>query len=103
MIICEIYDIIKKIKKRGKAMKDENILVLNDEDGNELKFEILDVIDYENEEYVVLFQLGCSGDDVIILKIGESEIYDDDECTYSGIEDEEVLQAVFKLYLQRNN
>ena len=32
----------------------DNILVLNDEEGNEVEFEFLDLIEYEGEEYVVL-------------------------------------------------
>ena len=34
----------------------DNIVILNDEDGNEVKFEFLDLIDLEDEEYVVLFR-----------------------------------------------
>ena len=29
---------------------DNNIVILNDEDGNEVQFEFLDLIDYEDEE-----------------------------------------------------
>ena len=32
----------------------DNIIVLNDEEGKEVKFEFLDLIEYENEEYVIL-------------------------------------------------
>ena len=32
----------------------DNIVVLNDEDGNEINFEFLDLIEYDGEEYVVL-------------------------------------------------
>ena len=32
----------------------DNIIVLNDEEGNEVQFEFLDLIDFEGEEYVVL-------------------------------------------------
>ena len=32
----------------------DNIIILNDEDGNEVQFEFLDLIDYDEEEYVVL-------------------------------------------------
>ena len=31
-----------------------NIIILNDENGNEVQFEFLDLIEYESEEYVVL-------------------------------------------------
>ena len=32
----------------------DNIIVLNDENGEEIEFEFLDLIEYEGEEYVVL-------------------------------------------------
>ena len=31
-----------------------NIIILNDENGNEVQFEFLDLIEYDSEEYVVL-------------------------------------------------
>lgn len=33
---------------------DDNIVVLNDSDGNEVRFEFLDLIEYDGDEYVVL-------------------------------------------------
>jgi len=35
------------------VLDDDNLFVLNDEDGNEIKFEFLDLIELENENYVV--------------------------------------------------
>ena len=35
-------------------MDEENIIVLNDEDGKEVRFEFLDLIELDDEEYVVL-------------------------------------------------
>ena len=32
----------------------DNLITLNDEDGNEVKFEFLDLIEYGGEEYVIL-------------------------------------------------
>ena len=32
----------------------DNIIVLNDDEGNDVQFEFLDLIEYEDEEYVVL-------------------------------------------------
>lgn len=31
----------------------DNVIILNDEDGNEVKFEFLDLIEYSGEEYVI--------------------------------------------------
>ena len=36
---------------------ESNIVILNDEEGNEIRFEFLDLIEYENEEYVILLPL----------------------------------------------
>jgi len=35
----------------------DNIIVLNDEEGNEVQFEFLDLVEYEDEEYVVLLPI----------------------------------------------
>ena len=32
---------------------DDNIVVLNDEEGNEVQFEFLDLVELDDEEYVV--------------------------------------------------
>ena len=37
--------------------EDENIIYLNDENGNEVSFEFLDLIEYDSEQYVVLLPL----------------------------------------------
>ena len=34
--------------------EESNIIVLNDENGEEIRFEFLDLIEYDGEEYVVL-------------------------------------------------
>ena len=52
---------------------DNNIIVLNDEDGKEVKFEFLDLVELDNEEYVVLLPVEAEGEDsdgeVVILKV----------------------------------
>lgn len=78
---------------------ESNIVVLNDEDGNEVKFEFLDLIEYESEEYVVLLPIDDEGEnddgEVVILKMEDS---DTDEESYVGVEDEETLSAVFDIF-----
>ena len=32
----------------------DNIIILNDENGNEVKFEFLDLVELDDEEYVVI-------------------------------------------------
>jgi uncharacterized protein YrzB (UPF0473 family) len=81
-------------------MDDEsNIVVLNDEDGNEIKFEFLDLIEYESEEYVVLLPVDDDGEnddgEVVILKLEDS---DTDEESYVSVDNEEILTAVFEIF-----
>ena len=47
-------------------MEDEeldNIIVLNDENGNEVKFEFLDLVELDDEEYVVLLPVSEEGEE----------------------------------------
>ena len=78
----------------------DNILVLNDEDGNEVDFEFLDLIEYEGEEYVVLLPVeeeeSEEPGEVVILKLEDTEA--DDEESYVSVDDEEVLNRVFEIF-----
>ena len=78
---------------------ESNIVVLNDEDGNEIKFEFLDLIEYESEEYVVLLPVDEEGEnddgEVVILKLEDS---DTDEESYVSVDDDAVLNAVFEIF-----
>ena len=47
-------------------MEDEeldNIIVINDENGNEVQFEFLDLVELDNEEYVVLLPVTDEGEE----------------------------------------
>ena len=78
-----------------------NIITLNDEDGNEVKFEFLDLIDFENEQYVVLLPVLEEGEEddgeVVILKLEDSE-EDSDQESYVSVENEETLMKVFNIF-----
>ena len=78
----------------------DNIIVLNDENGNEVEFEFLDLIEYDSEEYVVLLPILEDGEEdegeVVILKVEETE--DEEEESYTSVDDEEVLAAVFEIF-----
>ena len=51
--------------------EEDNIVILNDEDGNEVKFEFLDLIDLDDEE------------------------------SYVSVEDEETLNKVFEIFKEK--
>ncbi len=79
----------------------DNIIVLNDEDGKEVKFEFLDLIEYENEEYVILLPVEEDEDseEVVILKVEDTD--SDEEESYVSVDDEEVLNTVFAIFKEK--
>ena len=83
----------------------DNIVILNDEDGNEVKFEFLDLIELDDEEYVVLLPVTAEGEEeegeVVILKVEDSDDEDSDEESYVSIEDEETLNKVFEIFKEK--
>ena len=76
----------------------DNIIVLNDENGEEAQFEFLDLIAYEDEEYVVLLPVEESDEarEVVVLKL--EEIDSDAEESYVSVDDEDTLMAVFNIF-----
>ncbi len=82
--------------------EDSNIIYLNDENGNDVKFEFLDLIEYESEQYVVLLPAEDGDEDsgeVVILKLEDSE--SEDEESYVSVDDEETLNAVFDIFKEK--
>jgi len=75
-----------------------NIITLNDEDGQEVQFEFLDLIEYNEEEYVILLPVEETEEagEVVILKVEHTE--SEEEESYVGVEDEEELNAVFAIF-----
>ena len=94
-----------KEETKTPGMEDDmdNIIILNDEDGNEVQFEFLDLIDYDEEEYVVLLPVEDESEDeigeVVILKVEQTE--SEDQESYVGVEDEEVLNKVFEIFKEK--
>lgn len=80
---------------RNEEETEDNIIVLTDDNGEDQEFEFLDLIEYENEEYIVIIPANDEADEVIILKI---ESLNDEDEQYVGVEDEETLAAVFEIF-----
>ncbi len=83
----------------------DNIVTLNDEEGNEVKFEFLDLVELDDEEYVVLLPVTEEGEEdegeVVILKVEDNDDEDSDEESYVGVEDEEILNKVFQIFKEK--
>ena len=80
-----------------------NIIILSDENGEDVQFEFLDLIEYDSEEYVVLLpaEEDAEEDDgeVVILKVEDSGV--EDEESYVSVDDEETLNAVFEIFKEK--
>ena len=82
----------------------DNIVIFNDEDGNEVKFEFLDLVELDDEEYVILLPVIDDGveeeGEVVILKVEDTD-EDSEEESYVSVEDEEILNKVFEIFKER--
>ena len=82
----------------------DNIIILNDENGNEVKFEFLDLVELDEEEYVVLLPVSEEGEEdegeVVILKLEDTDEETEEE-SYVGVEDEEILNKVFAIFKEK--
>ena len=84
----------------GEELAD-NIIILNDENGEDSRFEFLDLIELDNEEYVVLLPADDTDDEepgeVVILKVEDTD-EDSDEESYVSVDNEETLNRVFEIF-----
>lgn len=82
---------------------EDNIIILNDDEGHEVKFEFLDLIKYNEEDFVVLLPVPEEGseedNEVVILKLEEAE--SEDEESYVSVDNEETLSAVFDIFKEK--
>lgn len=89
-----------------EEIEDSNIVTLKDEMGNDVKFEFLDLIEYEGENYVILLPAEVvndeEADEVVILKEDKEAInVDEGEESYMSVDDEEVLNKVFDIFKEK--
>ena len=86
-------------EKNIQEFENEDALItLVDDEGNEVEFEFLDVVEYEGEEYIVLIENDEDADEVVILKINP---IDDNTEEYVSIDDEDLLQKLFDIFKKK--
>ena len=82
----------------------DNIIILNNENGEEVKFEFLDLVDLDDEQYVVLLPMVEDEEEeegeVVILKLEDTD-EDSDEESYVSVDDEEILMKVFNIFKEK--
>ena len=78
--------------------QNDNIIVLEDENGNSVEFEFLDLIQYRGKEYVVLLPNDDSIEKVIILQLEETS---DGVESYLSVDNDYTLQVIFEIFKER--
>lgn len=78
--------------------EEESILTLTDENGEDMRFEYLDCIEYEGTEYLVLMPADDDSNEIVILAI---EPVDEENENYLAVEDESILDAVYAIFKDR--
>lgn len=77
---------------------DEEIIELVDENGDVVKFKLLDVTEYKGEKYVLLLAAepndDIAEDEVVIFKLNEKEE------SLDVIEDEDLLDKIYENYVE---
>ena len=72
----------------------DNIITLKDEQGKEVKFEFLDLVELNDEDYVVLLPMTTDGNEeegeVVILQIEDKDTPDD-----------AILNQVFEIFKEK--
>lgn len=83
------------------AVDPEDIVTLQDENGENVQYEFLDLVEYQEKEYVVLLPIEEDAEEVIILQVVPCE--DDPEMEeYVSVETDEELSAVFEVFKEKN-
>lgn len=93
----------ENITNNSEEELSDNIITLTDEEGKETNFELLDLVELDNEEYVVLLPVDDEESEepgeVVILKVEDSDDDSDEETeSYVSVEDEEILTKVFEIF-----
>lgn len=82
---------------------DEEIVILSDDEGNDVEFEVIAGIDYQDEYYMVLMPKGkvdgIEDDEAVIFRV-EEDAADPEYINYLPVEDTALLDAVFSEYLK---
>jgi len=78
--------------------EEESILTLTDENGEDMEFEYLDCIEYQDKEYLVLMPVDEESGEIVILEI---QPVDEENENYLAVEDEAVLDAVYGNFKER--
>lgn len=80
---------------------EENIIMLEDEQGNQIEFEVIDVYEFMGNTYFAMLEKldeGEENDEVLIMKVDDT---DDENPELIMVEDEKELKEAFEEFVRR--
>ena len=83
-----------EMEKDMTPEEETSILTLTDENGEDIDFEYLDCLTYQDKEYLVLMPADEAETQIVILEV---EPVDDENENYLAVDDEAVLDAMEEL------
>ena len=83
---------------------ESNIIILEDQDGVEVEFEILDVYEFEGSTFFALAECMPEEEesDEVLIMVVDGDL-DSDDAELVMVEDEELLERAFNEFLKRND
>ena len=75
-----------------------DIVILTDEKGRDVRFKLLDLIEYESKEYVVLYPLDDNSQQVSILEVEKSA---GGKESYISVDDDDTVLKVYEIFKER--
>lgn len=80
--------------------KKKSILELTSDDGTVLKYELIDIVEYNQSIYAVLYPTEAGDTEVMILRVEENE--DREKSTYVVENDDTIIMKVYKIFKARH-
>ena len=84
----------------SKRVSDENVLILQDEDGSEIKFEIVDIIEDGIDSYAVLYPLTKGINEYVIVKYLGADEYEED--MFEIVYEIDIIEKIFDTYKSKH-
>lgn len=82
----------KQIRRKIMAIDEENIIEMTDEDGNVVRCELFDIVEFEGKQYALLLEADSEEEEPEVVLMRYTE--DGDDVFFETIDDDEEFDKV---------
>lgn len=93
---------MSKNKNNPPVEEENSIFEFVDEEGNVEKFEVLDFVEFEGNDYVVLLPVTDNEEDLMVHILEVVEELDSDYDTYLGIDDQDLVDKIYAVFMEKH-